>query len=66
MITLQNNDDMRPRRNHNNKIKITPKPVWQMATGHREDHSDTTFDNRPKRKRTRQAIDKSWRDEYDM
>lgn len=37
-----------------------------MSTGHREDHSDTTFDNRPKRKRTRQAIDKSWRDEYDM
>ena len=65
MITLQNNGDMRPRRNHN-KIKINPKPAWQMPTGHREDHSDTTFDNRPKRKRTRQAIDKSWRDEYDM
>ena len=63
MITLQNNDDMRPRRNI---IKIKIKPTWELPTGHKEDRADTSFDNRPKRKRTRQAIDKSWRDEYDI
>ena len=63
MIMLQNNDDMRPRRNI---IKIKTKPAWEVPTGHKEDRADTSFDNRPKRKRTRQAIDKSWRDEYDI
>lgn len=64
MITLHNNDDTRPRRNHN-KLKIKVKRPWEMSTGHKE-HRDTIMDNRPKRQRTRRDIDKSWRDEYDM
>ena len=63
MITLQDNDYIRPRRNF---IKIKVKKPWEVATGHKENHSDTTFDNRPKRKRTRGAIDKQWRNEYDI
>ena len=63
MITLHHNDDIRPRRNI---IKIKVKKPWQVATGHKENHSDTTFDNRPKRLRTRKAIDRQWRNEYDM
>jgi hypothetical protein len=65
MITLHNNDDMRPRRKYG-KFKIKAKHSWEMATGHREDRRDTSMDNRPKRQRTRHDIDKSWRDEYDM
>ena len=53
MITLHNNDDMRPKRNHN-KIKVKVKQPWELATGHRE-HRDTVMDNRPKRLRTRSA-----------
>lgn len=64
MITLHNNDDTRPKRNHN-KIKIKVKKPWEVATGHRE-HRDTVMDNRPKRRRTRQGIDKGWREDYDM
>lgn len=46
-------------------IQIKVKKRWQLPTGHKE-HRDTVMDNRPKRRRTRQGIDKSWRDEYDM
>ncbi len=51
MITLHNNDDMRPKRNH---IKIKVRPQWQVPTGHKE-HRHTVMDNRPKRQRTRSA-----------
>jgi hypothetical protein len=37
-----------------------------MPTGHREDRGNTTFDNRPKRRRTRNDVDREWRKEYDM
>ena len=63
MITLHNSDDMRPRRNI---IKIKTKKPWELSTGHRENRGDTTMDNRPKRMRTRQGVDRSWRQEYDM
>ena len=62
MITLHNNDDMRPRRN---VIKIKKVMPWEIRQGHQE-HRDTVFDNRPKRQRTRGAIDKQWRKEYDV
>ncbi len=62
MITLQSNDDTRPRRNN---IKIKTKKPWELPTGHKE-HKDTTFDNRPKRMRTRKALDRAWRNEYDV
>ena len=62
MITLQNKEDIRPRRNI---IKIKVKKPWELATGHR-DHRDTLMDNRPKRLRTRRDIDKCWRQEYDI
>ena len=62
MITLHNNDDIRQNRK---VIKIKVKKPWEVATGHRE-HRDTTMDSRPKRRRTRNAIDRAWRDEYDM
>ncbi len=65
MITLHNNDDMRPRRKYG-KFKVKTKQPWEISTGHREDRRDTSMDNRPKRQRTRHDIDKSWRDEYDM
>jgi hypothetical protein len=64
MITLHNNDDMRPRRKYGN-IKIHTKKSWEVPTGHRE-HRDTLMDNRPKRQRTRKDVDRSWRQEYDM
>lgn len=64
MITSHNNDDTRPRRNHN-KIKIKVKQPWELATGHREERN-TLFDNRPKRQRTRRDIDRSWRRDYDI
>ena len=62
MITLQNNDDI-PRRRKVIKIKV--KKPWEVPTGHKE-YRDTTMDNRPKRLRTRNAIDKLWRNEYDI
>jgi hypothetical protein len=65
MITLPNNDDMRPRRKYGNDIKIKVKKPWEVSTGHKE-HRDTIMDNRPKRQRTRKAIDRSWQREYDM
>lgn len=61
MITLQSNDDTRPRRNN---IKIKTKKPWELPTGHKE-HKDTTFDNRPKRLRTRKANERQWQQEYD-
>ena len=44
-------------------IKIKIKKRWELATGHRE-HRNTLMDNRPKRLRTRSAIDKIWKSEY--
>ena len=46
-------------------IKLNTRKPWQVPTGHKE-HRDTTMDNRPKRLRTRKAIDKQWRSEYDI
>ena len=63
MIMLHNYDNTK--RNHN-KIKIKVKHPWEMPTGHREDRKDTSMDSRPKRLRTRNDIDRAWRDEYDM
>ena len=62
MITLHNNDDMRPRRNI---IKVKKVMPWEMRQGHKE-HRDTVMDNRPKRMRTRRDIERGWRNEYDM
>lgn len=62
MIILHNNDDMRPRRN---VVKVKKVMPWEMRQGHQE-HRDTKFDNRPKRLRTRKALDRQWRNEYDM
>lgn len=47
-------------------IKVKVIKPWQLPTGHREDRAVTTMDNRPKRLRTRKAIDRQWRNEYDM
>ncbi len=63
MTMHHNNDDMRqPRKT----IKLKVKQPWEMPTGHREDRGNTTFDNRPKRRRTRNDVDREWRKEYDM
>ena len=62
MIMHHLNEDTRPRRN---VVKIKIKQPWEVPTGHRE-HKETVFDNRPKRLRTRGAIDKQWRKEYDV
>jgi hypothetical protein len=61
MIHL-NEEDYRPRRNVVKTKKVMP---WEMRQGHQE-HKFTVFDNRPKRQRTRKAIDRGWRNEYDM
>ena len=55
---------MTSRRKYEN-VKIKVKQRWELATGHRE-HRDTVMDNRPKRERTRSAVDKTWRRDYDM
>jgi hypothetical protein len=55
---------MTSRRKYEN-IQIKVKKRWELATGHKE-HRNTLMDDRPKRKRTRNAIDKDWRDRYDM
>jgi hypothetical protein len=65
MITLHNNDDIRPRRKYGNKIKLKVKKPWETPTGHKE-HRDTVMDNRPKRQRTRKDIERGWQNEYDM
>ena len=65
MITLQNNDDMRPRRKYGNKIKLKAKKPWETPTGHKE-HKDTVMDNRPKRLRTRKDIERGWQREYSV
>jgi hypothetical protein len=65
MITLPNNDDMRPRRKYGNNIKLKVKKPWELSTGHKE-YRDTSMDNRPKRRRTRRDIDKEWQNEYNM
>ena len=62
MISLHNNDDMRPRRNI---IKLKAIKPWEVRKGHKEDRADTTFDNRPKRLRTRKANERQWQQEYD-
>jgi hypothetical protein len=64
-IIMEMDFGMTSRRKYEN-VKIKVKKRWEMPTGHREDRQATTFDNRPKRQRTRQDIDKSWREEYDM
>ena len=46
-------------------IKLNIRKQWELPTGHKE-FRDTTMDNRPKRLRTRKAIDKQWREEYNM
>ena len=56
---------MTSRRKYEN-LKIKVKKRWELSTGHKEDRQDTTMDNRPKRQRTRQDIDRTWREEYDM
>lgn len=66
MITLHNNDDMSPRRKYGGNIKLKPLSQYGARQGHKEDRVDTTFDSRPKRKRTRNDIDRAWRQEYDM
>lgn len=50
----------------NTTIHINLRKPWQVPTGHRQDRKVTTMDSRPKRQRTRQGVDKSWRREYDM
>jgi hypothetical protein len=65
MITLHNNDDTRPRRKYGKAIKLKVKKPWEVPTGHKESRN-TLMDSRPKRCRTRKAIDRSWREEYDM
>ena len=65
MITLPNNEDMRPRRKYGDKIRLKTKKPWEVSTGHKE-YRHTAMDNRPKRQRTRKAIDKQWRNEYDI
>lgn len=64
MITLPNSDDIRPRRKYGDKIKLKVKKPWEVSTGHKE-HRDTIMDNRPKRKRTRNDIERQWRKEYE-
>lgn len=64
MIILPNNDDMRPRRKYGDKIKLKTKKPWELSTGHREERY-TVMDNRPKRQRTRKAIERQWRKEHD-
>lgn len=59
------NDDIRPRRKYGN-VKLKVKQPWEISTGHKENRADTTYDNRPKRQRTRRDIDKGWRQEYDI
>ena len=54
---------MTSRRKYEN-IQIKVKKRWELSTGHKE-HRNTLMDSRPKRKRTRDAIDKDWRDNYD-
>jgi hypothetical protein len=61
MITLHNNDDMRPRRN---VIKIKKVMPWEMRQGHKE-YRDTVFDSRPKRQRTRSAQKRRACEDYD-
>lgn len=58
-----NNEDTRPRRNI---IKLKTRKPWEISKGHMEHRTDTTFDNRPKRLRTRKDIERDWRNEYDM
>ena len=64
MITLHNNDDIRPRRKYGDKIKLKTKKPWEVPTGHREERY-TVMDNRPKRQRTRKAAEQRWKQEYD-
>lgn len=56
---------MTSRRKYEN-VKIKVKKRWEVPTGHKEDRKVTTFDHRPKRQRSRNDVDKAWRNEYDM
>ena len=55
---------MTSRRKYEN-VKIKVKKRWELSTGHRE-HRNTVMDNRIKRQRTRNDIDRTWRNDYDM
>lgn len=47
------------------KVKVASKPVWEQAKGHYDFRGNTTFDNRPKRKRTRGAAKQAAMRDYD-
>lgn len=47
-------------------LRINIRNSWEVPTGHREDRTDTTMDNRPKRQRTRSDIKRAWRREYNV
>ena len=48
-------------------IKLNIRKQWELPTGH-SNHipGSGSHDSRPRRLRTRKAIDRSWRKEYDM
>ena len=54
------------RSNRKETISIKVRNLWEVPTGHKQDRKDTTMDNRTKRQRTRQGVDKSWRREYNV
>jgi len=54
------------RSNRKETISIKVRNQWEVPTGHKQDRKDTTMDNRPKRQRTRQGVDKTWRREYNV
>ena len=62
IITLMDTGMTSRRKYENVKIKI--KKRWELGTGHRE-HRNTLMDNRPKRQRTRNDLDRKWQQEYD-
>ena len=45
-------------------IKLKVKKPWEVARGHEDSRGDTRFDSRPKRMRTRKAIESQWQNEY--
>jgi hypothetical protein len=48
-------------------IKLNTRKPWETPMGHHNHLSGSgTHNTKPKRLRTRNAIDKQWRKEYDM
>jgi hypothetical protein len=45
-------------------IKLKVKKPWEIARGHEDSRGNTTFDNRPKRIRTRKAVESQWQGEF--